>query len=629
MTTVQRARKSARTRATTTVLPSDSKSRTERSRYDRFDSLDGTHPWAEAMPDGCVLYRVRELQRGEIAYFNFALAKEMGLIPSSHSNQLTLGLKQKLLQTFSLQILNEYDEQQTKTHKNMSLKPNRYMASRYLQLQHANKQGKTSGDGRGIWNGIVEHQGRTWDVSSRGTGVTCLSPGSVEAQKPLRTGNTQFGYGCGLAEIDELLAAAIFAEIMHLQGLPTERVLCVIDLGGDYGIGVRAAPNLLRPAHLFRYLKQNRLPELKRGTDYFIQRQTRNGELDRPTKGNRYFHLLQDLTARFARFAARLEVDYIFAWLDWDGDNVLMDAGIIDYGSVRQFGLRHDQYRYDDVERFSTNLNEQKQKARLLVQVFAQMVDFLVTGVRRPLGHFANDPQIQVFETEFQKQHWDRLFYRMGFTPAQRARLSLKPELCRAWLKEFSYFERAKVSGSSRRVADGINHPALFNMRTALRILAEHFVKVTAAGPFLAAEELFPQIVSQFAKQQDARLRPKHSAHLDSLQKLYVQLLEVAAGTNNPALILHGIAERSRELNRRQRVTGNALIQIVNELLAQMKKGMSHNDLQKLIDQLVFNHLGLPEIKLDRGYDRKPRLIRQSDIFAKLIQIIDSHHEDI
>jgi transcriptional regulator with XRE-family HTH domain len=48
--------------------------------------------------------------------------------------------------------------------------------------------------------------------------------------------------------------------------------------------------------------------------------------------------------------------------------------GIIDYGSVRQFGIRHDKYRYDDVERFSTNLNEQKNKARLIVQVFAQLV---------------------------------------------------------------------------------------------------------------------------------------------------------------------------------------------------------------------------------------------------------------
>ena len=30
-------------------------------------------------------------------------------------------------------------------------------------------------------------------------------------------------------------------------------------------------------------------------------------------------------------------------------DVVISNAGIIDYGSVRQFGLRHDQYRYDQL----------------------------------------------------------------------------------------------------------------------------------------------------------------------------------------------------------------------------------------------------------------------------------------
>ncbi len=91
-----------------------------------------------------------------------------------------------------------------------------------------------------------------------------------EAQKPLRTGGTEFGYGCGLAEIDELLAASILAEVMHLQGVRTERVLCVIDLGKGYGIGVRAATNLIRPAHLFLYLKQEKYDSLKAATDYLI-----------------------------------------------------------------------------------------------------------------------------------------------------------------------------------------------------------------------------------------------------------------------------------------------------------------------------------------------------------------------
>jgi len=76
--------------------------------YEAFDQLDGSHPWQTAVPQGFILYPVRELRKGEVAYFNFDLAKEMGLIPKDHPEVLTAALKSKLLETFSLQIINEY-----------------------------------------------------------------------------------------------------------------------------------------------------------------------------------------------------------------------------------------------------------------------------------------------------------------------------------------------------------------------------------------------------------------------------------------------------------------------------------------------------------------------------------------
>ena len=65
----------------------------------------------------------------------------------------------------------------------------------------------------------------------------------------------------------------------------------------------------------------------------------------------------------FDLIMTRFENDYIFCWLDWDGDNILIkDGGVIDFGSVRQFGLYHHAYRFDDDERWSTNIKEQKKK---------------------------------------------------------------------------------------------------------------------------------------------------------------------------------------------------------------------------------------------------------------------------
>lgn len=598
--------------------------------YDSFDQLDGRHPWMEAMPEGFVAYRVRELRQGQISYFNFALAQEMGLIPAKHPQEMTAALENKLLETFSIQIINEYDELSKKRIDPKTIKPHKYMASRYLQLQHSNKQGKTSGDGRGIWNGTVTSRGRVWDVSSRGTGVTCLAPGSVEANKPLKTGEGEFGYGCGLAEIDELYGAAILAEIMHLQGLPTERVLCIVDLGKGFGIGVRAAPNLLRPAHLFMYLKQSRYAELKAGVHYFIQRQVQNGRWNLKSQGSgRYEEMAEKVCQSFADFTAKLDIDYIFAWLDWDGDNVLADAGIIDYGSVRQFGIRHDRYRYDDVERFSTNLNEQRKKSKLMVQVFVQMADYLKTQKKRPLKEFAKHPTVLKFNKHFQQSRAHRLLYRMGFNEAQRENILKSKDLFENFDRLFSSFERAKISGTQAKVADGVNLPALFNMRALMKFLPQYYLE-NGLNATVAHEDFFKVMLSSFAKSKDTQIRAKHKINIEKFQKTYKQLLVKASGKQTPAQILKGITERSKQLNKESRITGNALIQIVFEILGQQKKGnLQTKEIQKVIDQLVYDSLGQPEVETSRYFEHKPRRLVKPDLYSKLLGFVETHREDI
>lgn len=601
--------------------------------YSGFEQLDGQHPWMEKVKEGYVSYRVRELQTGKVAYFNYVLAKEMGLIGADHPHHMTPELEEKLVQTFSIQIINEYDELSNRRIDPKTIRPHKHMATRYLQLQHSNKQGKTSGDGRGIWNGTVNHRGQIWDVSSRGTGVTCLAPGAVSAQRPLKTGGTEFGYGCGLAEIDELYGAALLAEIMHLQGLKTERVLCVIDLGKGYGIGVRAAQNLIRPAHLFLYLKQERHQDLKCATDYFIDRQIQNKAWDIKAKGMaRYDEMLTHVSRSFANFTAQLEIDYIFAWLDWDGDNVLADAGIIDYGSVRQFGIRHDKYRYDDVERFSTNLNEQKNKARLIVQVFAQMADYIKTKEKKSLKSFAHHREVENFNLNFEKARQDRMLYRMGFSHDQRERILRKPEAFARFDKEFAYFERAKVSGKVEKVSDGINHPALFNVRTILRELPKYYAQAPDMRSTTMNEQTFYKtILSSFAKSRDTRMGEKHRKHILAFQQCYKELVLLAAGDLAKApQTLRQISLRADKLNSDKRITGNALIEMVDEILMQKKKGLKSEQIQNIIDHFIFENCGQPEVNVSRHYKKTQELppVRK-DIYAKLLSLVENNAESI
>src|SRR5688572_27363474 len=393
--------------------------------YDRFKTLDGRHPWRKAGPHGYVDYHARTRPGGRVIYFNHALAKELDLVPRNHAKRLPAPLEKAILDAFALQIVNEYDLANPETYDAKTVRPHPYMATRYLQLQHKDKRGKTSGDGRAIWNGVIKTDRLTFDVSSRGTGATRLSPGAQVAGVPVKTGDDSYGYSCGRADLDEMIGTALMSEVFFQNGLPTERTLAVIDFGDGTAIGVRTAPNLVRPAHIFRYLKQGRRDEVKASLDYFIQRQESNGfwKLSTTDERARYRKTLRYIARSYGKLAAVLEEEYIFNWLAWDGDNMLASGAILDYGSIRQFAAKHDKYRYDDVDRFSSSLTEQRFWARESVKVFAQAARFIMTGRKLNLRRFKNATCLNEFDRAFDRERDRRLLRRLGFAPAQVARL--------------------------------------------------------------------------------------------------------------------------------------------------------------------------------------------------------------
>lgn len=601
--------------------------------YSSFERLDGWHSWQEAVSEGYVLYPVRKIAFGKIIYFNYSLAKEMGLIPQNHEHVMNKKLEKKLLDTFSIRIINEYDQTQNLKLHPALMKNKPYMATRYLQLQHKNKCGKTSGDGRSIWNGQIEHQGVTWDVSSRGTGVTRLAPGAVEAQKPLKSGNTTFGYGCGLADMDELLGACILAEIFHNQGLNTERVLAVIDSGRGNGIGVRAGKNLFRPAHLFMFLKQNQCEALRKATHYLIERQHKNGEWSFGSNHRRkYDCMLKEITESFAQFIAQLDRDYIFAWLDWDGDNILANAGIIDYGSIRQFGLRHDEYRYDDVSRFSTSMREQRVKARQTIQTFAQLVDYLNTGVKRPLKQFANHWSLKQFDEHFEYYILDRFLYQVGLSRSKRETLLQKNiTLVREFYKEYSVLERTKTKRKPQRVADGINHPAIFNMRNVLYTLPEQLSLSFLSGSIelLDENEFFSLMLADSARGRDRKMSASLRKKIRSFQLKYWEVLARVAGSDGMKKLLDKVCAQSYEINLPHRLTGDGLLHVVDELLKFKKKNNDVKSIQKVIDRLIADHRPKTNAETEKHFPKLHANRRVKALLNTMLTLVDDMKESI
>jgi len=604
-------------------------------QYDVFDQLDGNHPWMRAVPNGFVSYEVRVLKRGKVAYFDFELAKEMGLIPKNHPHKLNPVLESKLINTFSLQIINEYDLKSGKTFKKSFVKDNKFMATRYLQMQHPGKTGKTSGDGRSIWNGIVQTGKKTWDVSSRGTGVTTLAPGTVEQGKNLETGAGKVGYGCGTADLDELFGTTIMSKIFHLKGIPTERILTIIDLGENIGIGVRTNTNLIRPAHLFMFLKQGKLASLQKATDYVIDRQVNSKEWNfSKTAPNKYECMLNELSHQFAKFAALLDREYIFAWFDWDGDNVLTNAAIIDYGSIRQFGVRHDQYRYDDVERFSTNLSEQKSKVRMIVQTFVQIADFLKTTRKKPLDQFVNHPALKQFDKTFEFHRLKYLLRQVGFLELQSARL-LKSHYKKVerFEKLFSTFEKAKTKLRAIRVEDGINRPAIFNMREILRLLPIRYYENREQfdSYYVQPDEFLEKMLSRFATKDDV---DKKITLIESdtfnFQDAYKELVySISNEKMTITKILNQIKNRSQILNREDRITGSSVDYVVMELLKKKKQGFSFSELQKVIEKFIQNQTLGPDSDLKPTQSKVKQTDREGRLLKVLLHLVQDCRDEL
>jgi uncharacterized protein YdiU (UPF0061 family) len=551
-----------------------------------FSHIDGKHPLRECISGGYLDYYARTRPGGQLVYFNFDLAAEMGLWDRSEPHKLTPQLCKDFVSQFGLMIINEYDQvHHTPIPKNQ-VKPHPFMATRYLQLQHQSRTGKTSGDGRSVWNGFSEHRSVTWDISSVGTGVTALSPGAVAASKPLQNGDESYSYGCGMADTDEALEAALQSEIFHRQGIATERVLGIISYPNGNAIIVRAATNLLRPAHFFLHLKQNNLSILRKLVAYAFDRQVSNGTWKRGY-GSTEDQFLHRVTESFARAAALFEDHYIFCWMDWDGDNILLDGGILDYGSVRQLGLFHHRYRYDDVDRYSTTLSEQRAKARYIVQTFAQLIDYVKTGRKKPLERFRDHLATRRFDEVFEQLRFELLLKRVGFSESQREELlrNYLP-LVHEFIHAYSQLERATSPFGPVRVGDGINSNALFAMKDLLRELPKLYHQ---KWQYVDDKHFMSIIRSSYANDRNAPLTESRRRQFRDFQEAYMSLVEAVTSGETPNRTLLEMTMRASLVNKNNAITGDAVI-FICEKLNSWKKKLPAQVIQETIEHFIHHH---------------------------------------
>jgi len=600
--------------------------------YEKFKEIDGTHPWRLVSPDGYIDYQARYRSQGRLLYLNFSLAKEMGLLPTTHAPTISRELEAVVLETFSLTIINEHDLQHGRKYPPRTLKPNSYMATRYLQTQHRNRQGKTSGDGRSIWNGCIKTKKLTFDISSRGTGATMLSPGAAIAGGAVKTGDESVGYASGLAELDEMLGSAVMSEIFYRQNIPTERCLAVIGYPDGTAIGVRSAPNLLRPAHIFRYLKQGRHQEVKASVDYFIDREVENGFWQFSIDSSLYSQALHYLACSYGRMAAVLEEEYIFNWLAWDGDNMLASGAILDYGSIRQFAAKHDKYRFKDVDRYSASLVEQRRWARTLVQVFAQVMDFIESGKKQNLRVFKDAPSLKVFDTAFQNERDYRILWRIGFEPKQiECLMQCRPKEIRDFHRALSYFEDLKISKGIERLPDGLTHKPVFLIRSLLRMLPSYYLAqatkdVSDETAYLPSDVFCRLMAASYAGRRDLKLTRTRISQIKNFQKHYLTLI---AAVGQPIEdVLKTLQERSAVINHRHRITGDAMVLIIEEVLS-LKGKIRVKELQEALEAFIDSQVLIPGVWQPVHLDQLKGKTLKTQLLQSIQRNLEEYKESI
>jgi hypothetical protein len=391
-----------------------------------------------------------------------------------------------------------------------------------------------------------------------------------------------------------LVHRPMMSEIFYRNGLPTERTLCVIDFGDGTAIGVRTAPNLVRPAHIFRYLKQGKREQTKASLDYFIARQEANGFWKLPgDETARYRKVLRYLARSYGKLAAVLEEEYIFNWLAWDGDNMLASGAILDYGSIRQFAAKHDKYRYDDVDRFSSSLTEQRHWARQTVKVFAQAVQFILTGRKRNLRRFDNVRCLDEFDRSFDRERDRRLLWRLGFAPAQMSRLLKRGRReIRDFREALAFFEDQKVARGVEKLDDGITHNPVFLIRSLLRRLPEYYVEACRSrqGEMMPAAVFCKIMAASYASRRDLKMTATRVARAEHVQRCYQRLLAKAGPYE---MVLRMVARRSAIINHEHRMTGDAMIHIVSEIMSGRGR-LGRDELQSVMDTFIASQVLIP-----------------------------------
>ncbi len=182
----------------------------------------------------------------------------------------------------------------------------------------------------------------------------------------------------------------------------------------------------------------------------------------------------------------------------------------------------------------------------------------------------------------------------------------------------FHYFETAKISGEIEKLPDGTNKPALFNMRTFSREMPKLLLEndMTPVPP----EILFELILAENAPKRDRSMTEQQAKKLLDLQVLYIEVVERLRGRRALNRFMNDIYVRAKSINRKDRLTGNGITVVVDELVSSIKNGLKPKDIQSAVEAVV----------LSQVHQKAPEAKRSTKkLVMVMMDVLANHSEDI
>jgi hypothetical protein len=239
------------------------------------------------------------------------------------------------------------------------------------------------------------------------------------------------------------------------------------------------------------------------------------------------------------------------------------------------------------------------------------------------LSEFKTHKCLATFDQSFNDERDRRMLWRLGFTEQQTARLmkSARREI-QDFRRAMAFFEDQKVARGMEKLSDGITHNPVFLIRTLLRRLPAYYVSDAASefGALMPAEEFCTTMAASYASRRDTRLTTARVARSRNFQRCYQRLIAAAGDYKT---VLQSLVERTAVINHPNRMTGNAMILVVEEVIA-VKDKLPRRELLAAVDAFIESQVLIP----GRWRPIPPHELTGNSLRSRLMRAIQNQLEE-